>query len=197
MDEIGGAASVARGTRLIPAPLSPGFAVPPVIFRVILAWFLSGIVLAVLVPLLHARGGQLQQWRAWGVILAAFALCVGPDLGQPVCEPRVSTSRSNLGACNRTPIGTRRWCLRPHRQTLRATTQDQSRLAAGSCVFGPITGQFIPPVARLVAGMAIQAHRIRLGSSRMEANSSNPRSGTMCRQLRLSRRLSTAMAKTP
>jgi hypothetical protein len=54
--------------------------VPPVIFRVILAWFLSGIVLALLVPLLHARGAGLQQWMAWGVIFAAFALCLGPDL---------------------------------------------------------------------------------------------------------------------
>jgi hypothetical protein len=54
--------------------------VSPVIFKVILAWFLSGIVMALLVPLLHARGVALQQWMAWTVILAALALCVGPDL---------------------------------------------------------------------------------------------------------------------
>jgi ABC-type uncharacterized transport system permease subunit len=54
--------------------------VPAAIFKVILAWFLSGIVLAILVPVLHALGGRLQAWMAWVVIVSAFALCLGPDL---------------------------------------------------------------------------------------------------------------------
>lgn len=54
--------------------------VPPVIFRIILAWILSAIVIAIMVPMLHARDVPLQQWMVWGVILAAFALCIGPDL---------------------------------------------------------------------------------------------------------------------
>lgn len=54
--------------------------VPVVIFKVILAWFLSGIILALLVPVLQARGVELRAWMAWAVILAAMALCLGPGL---------------------------------------------------------------------------------------------------------------------
>ena len=54
--------------------------VPRVIFKGILAWFLAGIVLAIMVPPLHTRGIELRQWMAWAVIGAAFALCIGPDL---------------------------------------------------------------------------------------------------------------------
>ena len=54
--------------------------VPPVILKAILAWFLGGIVMAVMVPVLHARGTELRAWMAWVVIVAAFTLCVGPDL---------------------------------------------------------------------------------------------------------------------
>jgi hypothetical protein len=54
--------------------------VPSIIFRVLLAWLLSAIVLGLLVPALHARGIQLQAWMAWAIILAALVLCVGPVL---------------------------------------------------------------------------------------------------------------------
>lgn len=54
--------------------------VPSVIFKVILAWFLSGITLAVLVPALRAREMQLSPWLAWAVILGSLALCVGPEI---------------------------------------------------------------------------------------------------------------------
>lgn len=54
--------------------------VPSLVFKVVLAWFLSAIVLAVLVPVLHARDVPLQAWMPWAVILASLALCVGPDL---------------------------------------------------------------------------------------------------------------------
>jgi len=56
--------------------------VPSLIFKAILAWVLSGIVMAVMVPMLHARGVSLQPWMAWAVIVAAVALCVGPDLAK-------------------------------------------------------------------------------------------------------------------
>lgn len=54
--------------------------VPVVIFKVILAWFLSGIVLALLVPLLHGRGIELTHWMVWPIILASMALCLGGEI---------------------------------------------------------------------------------------------------------------------
>lgn len=54
--------------------------VAPVIFKIILAWLLSAIMIAIMVPMLHARDVPLQQWMVWAVIIAAFALCIGPDL---------------------------------------------------------------------------------------------------------------------
>ncbi|HJR58067.1 MAG TPA: hypothetical protein VJ813_01660 [Vicinamibacterales bacterium] len=54
--------------------------VSPVIFKILMAWLLSAIVMAIMVPSLHARGVTLQQWMVWTVILAALGLCVGPDL---------------------------------------------------------------------------------------------------------------------
>lgn len=54
--------------------------VPVVIFKVILAWFLSGIVLAVMVPALHARGIELSHWIVWPVILASMALCLSGEI---------------------------------------------------------------------------------------------------------------------
>ena len=54
--------------------------VPSFLFKVLLAWLLSAILLAVLVPALHARGVPLRLWMPWAVILASLALCVGPDL---------------------------------------------------------------------------------------------------------------------
>ena len=54
--------------------------VPSFIFRVLLAWLLSAIVLGLLVPALHARGIELQPWMPWTVILASLVLCVGPVL---------------------------------------------------------------------------------------------------------------------
>ena len=58
--------------------------VPAVIFKVILAWFLSGIVLALLVPVLHARGIGLSHWIVWPVILASTALCLGGEIRSAV-----------------------------------------------------------------------------------------------------------------
>jgi hypothetical protein len=54
--------------------------VPAVIFKLILAWFLSGIILALLMPVLHARGIALSHWIVWPVILASTALCLGGEI---------------------------------------------------------------------------------------------------------------------
>jgi hypothetical protein len=54
--------------------------VPAVIFKMILAWGLSGIVLALLMPALHARGIALSHWIVWPVILASMALCLGGEI---------------------------------------------------------------------------------------------------------------------
>jgi len=54
--------------------------VPPLVLKMLLAWFLSAIILGVLVPVLHQRGVELRAWMPWAVIIAALALCVGPDL---------------------------------------------------------------------------------------------------------------------
>ena len=54
--------------------------VPVVIFKVILAWFLSGIVLALLVPVLHRRAIELTHWIVWPVVLASMALCLGGEI---------------------------------------------------------------------------------------------------------------------
>jgi hypothetical protein len=58
--------------------------VPAVIFKVILAWFLSGIVLALLVPVLHRRGVELSHWIVWPVILASTMLCLGGEIRSAV-----------------------------------------------------------------------------------------------------------------
>lgn len=54
--------------------------VPSLVLRLLIAWFLSAIILSLLVPVLHARGVALQAWMPWTVIGASLALCVGPDL---------------------------------------------------------------------------------------------------------------------
>ena len=54
--------------------------VPSLFFRLLIAWFLSAIVLALLVPLLHSRDVEIRAWMVWLVIVATVGLCVGPDL---------------------------------------------------------------------------------------------------------------------
>ena len=54
--------------------------IPAVLLRLLLAWLMSGILLALLVPVIHGWGVSLPPWIVWGVIVAAFALAVGPDL---------------------------------------------------------------------------------------------------------------------
>ena len=54
--------------------------VPSILFRILIAWFLSAIVLALLIPALHARGVEIRGWMLWTVILLSLALCLGPHL---------------------------------------------------------------------------------------------------------------------
>ncbi len=54
--------------------------IPSLVFRTFLGVCLSGIVMALLVPMLHRRGVPLQAWMAWTVIVAGPALSIGPDL---------------------------------------------------------------------------------------------------------------------
>ena len=54
--------------------------VPAVLLRLLLAWFLSATLLAVIVPALRSSGTELRGWMVWAVILASLALCIGPEL---------------------------------------------------------------------------------------------------------------------
>ena len=62
--------------------------VPSLFFRLLIAWFISAIVLAVLVPALHTRDVEISSWMVWAVILATLGLCVGPDLVRRIRQPR-------------------------------------------------------------------------------------------------------------
>ena len=53
--------------------------VPRLVINLFVAWLVSGVVLAVAIPLLHARGVDADAWIVWPVILLAMLLCLGPD----------------------------------------------------------------------------------------------------------------------
>ena len=54
--------------------------VPTVIFKLLLAFVLSAVVLAVMVPALAVRGIELTHWIIWPVIIASMALCLGGEI---------------------------------------------------------------------------------------------------------------------
>lgn len=54
--------------------------VPVVLVKFFLAWALSAVTLALLVPALHTRGWRLQGWAVWAVIAGCVGLAVAPDL---------------------------------------------------------------------------------------------------------------------
>ena len=54
--------------------------VPVVLFKLLLAFGLSGIVLAVMVPMLAARDVPLTGWMIWPVIVASALLCLGGEI---------------------------------------------------------------------------------------------------------------------
>ena len=52
--------------------------VPSVLFRVLLAWIMSAIILAISVPALRTQGIELRGWMVWVVILGSLGVCLGP-----------------------------------------------------------------------------------------------------------------------
>jgi hypothetical protein len=54
--------------------------IPAMVLKGVVGYFLGGVLLAVLVPALHAGGVSLREWMAWGVIVLSIAACVTPDL---------------------------------------------------------------------------------------------------------------------
>jgi uncharacterized membrane protein len=54
--------------------------IPALLLEGVVGFFLGGVLLAVIVPALHARGISLREWMAWGVIVLSIAACVVPDL---------------------------------------------------------------------------------------------------------------------
>ena len=56
------------------------FTIPNFLLKALLGFALAGVLLAVLVPPLHARGIALRAWMVWGTILGMMAICVAPGL---------------------------------------------------------------------------------------------------------------------
>ena len=54
--------------------------IPVMLLKAIVGYFLGGVLLAVIVPFLHARSMSLREWMVWAVIFATIAACVTPDL---------------------------------------------------------------------------------------------------------------------
>ena len=50
------------------------------VFKAFLAFVIAGIVMALLVPAIHARGVSLQGWMVWAVILSSLTISVGPEI---------------------------------------------------------------------------------------------------------------------
>jgi hypothetical protein len=79
----GAAPLMERGQRAVGRITSADLAsltISPLLLRAMVAWFVGAIALALLVPALSAAGIQLRQWMAWAVVIASFALLLGPDL---------------------------------------------------------------------------------------------------------------------
>jgi hypothetical protein len=58
--------------------------VPSLLLRLLLACFAGALILALLVPALHAREMALRGWMAWGVILAVVVLALAPELARRI-----------------------------------------------------------------------------------------------------------------
>jgi hypothetical protein len=54
--------------------------IPRLLLKALLGYALAGVLLAVIVPKLHARGVGLRSWMAWGTILLMMAICMAPDV---------------------------------------------------------------------------------------------------------------------
>ena len=53
--------------------------IPRILVKALLGYVLAGILLALIVPRLHARGIALRGWMAWATILGIIAICIAPD----------------------------------------------------------------------------------------------------------------------
>jgi hypothetical protein len=56
--------------------------VPNLMFKGVAGFLLAGVILAILVPTLHARGVVLRGWMIWGVMILMIVVCTAPDLYQ-------------------------------------------------------------------------------------------------------------------
>jgi hypothetical protein len=56
------------------------FTIPNLLLKALLGYALAGVLLALIVPLIHARGTALRGWMVWSLILGMIAICVAPDL---------------------------------------------------------------------------------------------------------------------
>ena len=48
--------------------------------RLFAGFVIAGLVLAILVPAMHARGVALRGWMAWTVIIASLGVSVAPNI---------------------------------------------------------------------------------------------------------------------
>ena len=56
------------------------FTIPNFLVKALLGYALAGVLLAVIVPPLHARGITLRAWMVWTTIIGMMAICVAPGL---------------------------------------------------------------------------------------------------------------------
>lgn len=54
--------------------------IPRLLLKALLGYALAGVLLALIVPKLHAHGIGVRGWMAWGTILVMIAICVAPDV---------------------------------------------------------------------------------------------------------------------
>lgn len=65
-------------------------AIPRLLLEALIGCALAGVLLAVLVPALHARGIPLRGWMAWGLITLMIAICVAPNVYRRYRKSRLS-----------------------------------------------------------------------------------------------------------
>jgi len=58
------------------------FTIPNILVKALLGYALAGVLLAIIVPPLHARGIVLRGWMVWTTIAGMMAICVAPGLYQ-------------------------------------------------------------------------------------------------------------------
>lgn len=56
------------------------FSVLSIVLKAFVGFFLAAILMAIIVPPLHARGIPLRGWMVWTVMALSIAICIGPDL---------------------------------------------------------------------------------------------------------------------